>query len=142
MSVLADDAVAKFSRRLQAIPEKLRVVAELADAEPYPPVVHGRSYRRYSTRQLMILIAVVAVLLSILRMSHRQSYCQRKAAFHEALAAFHRGQRPTNMNPTAAASLVAGVRRRPELAVFHSRMKVKWQNAAAHPWLRVDDDPP
>jgi hypothetical protein len=141
MSVFADDAAAKLSRRLQAIPEKLRVVAELADADPYPPIVDTRSYRRFSTRQLMIFVAVVAVFLSVARMWHRQSYCQQKAAFHEDMAAFHRGGRPKNMNPGDIARLLAGVRRRPELAVFHSRMKIKWQNAAAHPWLRVDDDP-
>jgi hypothetical protein len=142
MSVLADDAAAKLSRRLRAIPEKLRAVSAFADADPYPPIVHGCSYRRCSMRHLMILVAVVAVLISVLRVWHNRSYCQQQAAFHEAIAAFHRGRWPTSMNPSDAARLFAGMRRRPELAILHSRMKVKWHNAAAHPWLRVEADPP
>jgi hypothetical protein len=46
------------------------------------------------------------------------------------------------MNPFDAARLFAGVRRRPELGILHSRLNVKWQNAAAHPWIPVEADPP
>jgi hypothetical protein len=38
--------------------------------------------------------------------------------------------------------LMAILPRRPEVAVLHSRMSVKWQDAAAHPWLPVEADPP
>ena len=142
MSVLADSAAAKLSRRLHAIPEKLRVISGLADTGRYPSWVRPRTSRRFSTRHLMTVIAVVAVFLNVVRVWHNRSYCERMAAFHEAMAAFHRGRWPTNMNPSDAARLFAGVRRRPALAVHHSRMKVKWQNAAAYPWLRVEADPP
>jgi hypothetical protein len=90
----------------------------------------------------MILVAAVAIFLSVVRVWHNRWYCQQKAAFHEEMAAFHRGRTPVNMSPKDVARLFAGVRRRPELAVLHSRMKLKWQNAAAHPWLRVEADPP
>lgn len=142
MSVVANNAAAKLSRRLRAIPEKLHAISDLVDSGPYPPLVRARASRRLSTRHLMILVAVVAVFLSVLRVWHNRSYCLQKAAFHEAMAAFHRGGWPINMNQRDAARLFAGVRRRPELAVHHSRMKVKWQNAAAYPWLRVEDNPP
>ena len=90
----------------------------------------------------MILVAGVALFLSVLRGLHNRFYCQRKADFHEAMAEFHRGGWPTKMNASDAFRLFAGMRRRPALAIHHSRMRVKWQNAADRPWLRVEDDPP
>ena len=143
MSVFADTADAKLSRRLRAIPAKLHAIADLADQPgQYAQVVRTRRSRRFSTRQLMILVAVVALFLSVVRGLHNRLYCQRKADFHEAMAEFHRGGWPTKMNRTDAFRLLAGMRRRPALAIHHSRMRVKWQNAADHPWLRVDEDSP
>jgi plasmid stabilization system protein ParE len=143
MSVFADTAAAKLSTRLRAIPEKLRTISDLADHPgQYAQVVRPRRSRRFSTRRLMILIAVVALFLSVLRVLHNRLYCQRQAALHEAMAEFHRGGWPTKMNASDAFRLFAGMRRRPALAIHHSRMRVKWQNAADRPWLRVEDDPP
>jgi hypothetical protein len=142
MSVIADNAAAKLTIRLQAIPEQLRAVSELADADPHPAVVRARSFRRFSTRRLMILVAIAALFLSVARVWHNRLYCQQRAAYHAAMAELHRGRLPANMSSADAARLFAGVRRRPELAIHHSRMKVKWQNAAVNPWLRVEADPP
>jgi hypothetical protein len=142
MRVLADDAAAKLSRRLRAIPDQLRTISGLVDPDRYPPVVHARRSRRFSTRHLMMLIALVGVCLGVARLWQDVLYCSQKAAFHEDMAAFHRGQRPTNMAPSDAALLISVMRRRPDLAVLHSRMKVKWKAAAAHPWLPVEPDPP
>lgn len=90
----------------------------------------------------MILVAAVGLVLGVLRVWQDVSFCQQKAAFHEDMAAFHRGQWPKNMNQSDAAALIAVVRRRPDLAVLHSRMKVKWEYAAARPWLPVEADLP
>jgi hypothetical protein len=142
MRVPTDNAAVKLSRRLRVIPEQLRAISGLVDPDRYPFVVHPRPRRRFSTRHLMLLIAVVGVFLGVLRVWQDVSYCLQKAAFHEDMAAFHRGRWPTNMNRADAALLLAVMPRRPELAVLHSRMRVKWQSAAAHPWLPVEPDPP
>jgi hypothetical protein len=142
MSVLAENATARLSGRLQTIPEKLRAISGLVDRDRYPRVVHALRLRRFSMLHLMVLVAVVAVMLGVLRVWQDRAYCQQKAAFHEDMAAFHRGRWPSNMNRTDAARLLAVTRRRPELAVLHSRMREKWQEAAALPWLAVEPDPP
>jgi hypothetical protein len=142
MRVLADDAATKLSKRLQVIPEQLRAISSLVDPDRYPPVVHALRVRRLSTRHLMMLIALVAVRLGAARLWEDVLYCRQKAAFHEDMAAFHRGRWPTNMASSDAALLAAVMRRRPELAVLHSRMREKWQEAASRPWISVEPDPP
>jgi hypothetical protein len=92
--------------------------------------------------QLMILVAVAGLFLGALRLWLDVSYRLQKAAFHQKMAALHRGQLPPNMKPAAFVRLMAAMPRRPELAVLHSRMSEKWQDAAAHPWLPVEADPP
>lgn len=142
MSVLAENAAARLSGRLQTIPEKLRAISGLVDPDRYPRVVRALRLRRLSTWHLMILVAVVALFLGVLRVCQDRAYCQQMVAFHEDMAAFHRGRWPTNMNRSDAARLVAVIRRRAELAVLHSRMREKWQTGAAYPWLPVEADPP
>jgi hypothetical protein len=142
MRALADNAAAKLSRRLRTIPEQVRAISGLVDPDRYPPVVHNLRARRFSIRHLMMLIALVAGFLGVARLWQDIMYRRRKAEFHEDMAAFHRGQWPTNMNRSDAAVLIAVMRRRPELAVLHSRMKAKWREAAACPWLPVKPDPP
>jgi hypothetical protein len=141
MRVLADNAAAKLSRRLRVIPAQLRAISALVDPDRYPPVFNARHARRVSTRHLMLLIALVAVCLGVARLWLDVSSCRQQAAFHEDMAAFHRGRWPKNMNRSDAARLFAVMRRRPELAVLHSQMREKWQEAAAHPWLPVEPDP-
>jgi hypothetical protein len=139
MRVLEDSAAAKLSRRRRAIPEQVRAISCLVDPDRYPPaVVRGLQTRRCSTRHLMILIALVAVCLGAGRLWQDVSYCLQEAAFHEVMAEFHRGGWPTNMNRNDAVLLIAVTRRRPDLAVLHSRMREKWQEAAAQPWLPVE----
>jgi hypothetical protein len=141
MGVLVDNSAAKLSKRLRAFPEQLRAIYRLVEAHRDPPDEH-RAARRLSTWHLMILVAVVALFLGAQRVWRDASYCWEKAAYHEDMAVFHRGGWPTNMSPTDAALLLAAMPRRPELAVLHSRMRVKWQQAAACPWLPVEPDPP
>ncbi len=93
-------------------------------------------------RHLMILVAVVGVFLGVLRLWLDVSHRRQKAAFHEEMAALHRGRRPPNMKVAAFRRLMTVMPRHPELAVLHSRMKEKWQDAAAHPWQPVEADPP
>ena len=142
MRVLADNADAKLLRRLRVIPRRLRAIASLVDRDRCPPVVRALWPVRFSTRHLMILVAVVGVFLGVLRLWLDVSYRLQKAAFHADMAALHRGRRPANMAFPAFARLMAAMPRRPQLAVLHSRMKEKWQDAAAHPWLPVEADPP
>ena len=142
MPVLVDNSAAKLSRRLRVLPEQLRAITALVDPDRYPRLVRTLPRRRLSTRHLMFLVAAVAVVLGAFRLWRDVSYRWRQAAFHEDMAAFHRGRWPPNMNRRAAAALMASTRRRPELAVFHSRMKVKWELAADNPGLPVEDDPP
>jgi hypothetical protein len=89
----------------------------------------------------MIIVAVAALFLAAQRVWQDMSHAWRRAAYHEDMAAFHRGGWPTHMSPTDAALLVATTPRRPDLAIIHSRMKEKWQEAAACPWVPVDPDP-
>ena len=142
MRVLVDNANAKLSRRLQVIPLHLRAIASLVDRDRYPVVVRALWPKRFSTRHLMILVAIAGLFLGVLRLWLDVSFRLQKAAFHEKMAALHRGQRPANMKRAAFFRLMAVIPRRPELAVLHSRMREKWQEAAAHPWLPVEADPP
>jgi hypothetical protein len=142
MREIANSAADKLSIRLQMIPRHLRAVASLANLDRYPPVVRALSLGRHSTRHLMILIAVLAVILAPLRLWLDVSNRFRNAEFHADMAAFHRGQRTVNMTPADIARLTLAVRRRPDLAMLHARLTKKWQDAAAHPWLPVEPDPP
>jgi hypothetical protein len=142
MGELVDNSAAKLSKRLRAFPEQLRAIYRLVDAHRDPPDDHVIAPRRLSTRHLMILVAVVAVFLGALREWRDISYCWKRAAYHEDMAIFHRGGRPSHMSPSDFALLVAATPRRPELAMLHSQMREKWQQAAACPWLPVEPDPP
>jgi hypothetical protein len=142
MGDLADNAATKLSRRLRAFPEQLRAIYCLVDEHRDWPEVRAATPRRFSTRHLMIFVAVVAMLLGVQRVYHDISYCWARAAYHEDMALFHRGGWPTHMSRNDAARLLAVMRRRPDLAVVHSQMKEKWQQAAACPWLPVEPDPP
>ena len=90
----------------------------------------------------MILIAVLAVILAPLRLWLDVSNRFRNAQFHADMAAYHRGLLPANMTSADVARLMAVVRPQTGLAAVHSRLKEKWQYAAAHPWLPVAADPP
>jgi hypothetical protein len=142
MGELADSAAAKLSRRLRAFPEQLRAIYCLVDAHREWSEDRAVTARRFLTRHLMILVAVVAAFLGAQRLWQDISYCWDRAAYHEDMAVFHRGGWPTHMSPSDVALLVATMPRRAELAVLHSRMKEKWQQAAACPWLPVEPDPP
>jgi hypothetical protein len=49
---------------------------------------------------------------------------------------------PTHMSRSDVARLVAVTPRRRDLAMIHSEMQRKWEEAAACPWLPVEPDPP
>jgi len=138
---VADDAAAKLSARLRVIPWHLRAIASLASPDRYPPVLRTLSSGRLSIRHLMVPVAVIGVLLGGVRLWQDVSYRLQKIAFHEDMAAYHRGRRPPNMNASDLALLVKVMRRRPEWAVLHSRLRLKWQRASVCPWLPVEADP-
>jgi hypothetical protein len=137
MRVLADNEAARLSRRLPAIPRRLRAIASLARPD------RRRSVGRFATRHLMILVAVVAVILSAFRLWLVVPYRLQKAAFHERMAAFHAGRRAAlNMTKADFVRLQNVVLPRREMAKLHFQMKEKWEDAAAHPWQPVEADPP
>ena len=136
MRVLTDNEAAKLSKRLPAIPRHLREIASLALPN------RRRSVGRFATRDLLILVAVVGVVLGALRLWLVVPYRQQKAAFHERMAAFHAGRRPLNMTRADLVRLRNVVLPRREMAVLHHQMKEKWEDAAAHPWQPVEADPP
>jgi hypothetical protein len=142
MPILADSAAAKVSRRLRLIPRHLQAIASLAGSDRYPRIARAFSVKRFSTKHLIIFVAVVAIFLGLLRVELDVWYCLQRATFHADMAAYHRGRPNPKLSPADLARLKAAVPRRPELAILHSRMSEKWHEAAAQPWLPVEPDPP
>jgi hypothetical protein len=89
----------------------------------------------------MMLIALSALCLGGARLWQDILYCRQKAAFHEDMAAFHRGGWPSNMNRSDAALLFAVVRRRPELSVLHSPQGKRTGPTAKPLAVESRDDP-
>jgi hypothetical protein len=102
-----------------------------------------RDRRRITIRQLMFLIGCWAVVLGAWRHYRWNAYCMERAEYHAGLEAFHRYPSwPGAVSPGPGGRQIGLMKRRPELASYHSRMRQKWEHAAARPWLSVEPDPP
>ncbi len=82
--------------------------------------------------------AVVALLLGAVVTLKRIQDRLEKAGHHDVLASVYGGESSIR----APAPQLPGDHPRPEVAGYHVRMRRKWEQAAARPWLPVDPDPP
>jgi hypothetical protein len=93
----------------------------------YTPI-RGRSLPRLTP------LAVVALLLGANLMWMRIEDRLARASQHDVWARIYGGESSVPAAP--------GFPPKPEVAAYHSRMRRKWEQAAARPWLPVDPDPP
>jgi hypothetical protein len=86
---------------------------------------------RFTVRQMMIAVAVVAGLASVEAMRRRSSDLQEHAESHKV----------------EACGIALGIRPDPEhrweaWIAYHMMLSRKYERAAAHPWLPIAPDPP
>src|SRR4051794_11049283 len=103
---------------------------------------------RFTVRRLMVAVAVVAVCMGLLTMRQRAATRRARALSHAAkaderrvvVAVWRRGNvRLINITREQAE---ADVGRCERAATYHEAMRRKWEEAARHPWLAVEPDPP
>jgi hypothetical protein len=98
---------------------------------------------RFSIRQIMVVVAAVAVIVAVrietARMRLRRLDCQLRSLDHSIGAARYDGRGVVSCRgPIELPSSVDNPRR----AAHHAAMSRKWADAAEHPWLPVEPDPP
>ena len=98
---------------------------------------------RMTTRRWMVAMAIVAVIvvvrIKIARMKLRRLDCQLRSIAHTIGAARYDGTGVVSCRgPYELPSSVYNPRR----AAYHAAMSRKWADAAEHPWLPVEPDPP
>ena len=139
MFTLGIKSRAEIGGRLRVIS---RIAAEAAVAADEQTALMQRNRRKVTIRQLMMLIALWAVVMGTWRLHRWCAYCIERAEYHGAQEALHRYPWPGAIIPAQAGLTGKASRPRPELADYHFRMRQKWERAAAWPWLSVEPDPP
>ena len=114
---------------------------------------------RLTVRQMMVAVAVVAVVTGGTVIARRQDVYRVRAVFHaqqEHVAANRwrhwsqeairlsgppgdRNQPGSDQERQLAVAMVAYSRNR---AAHHARLRVKYERVARYPWLPIDPDPP
>jgi hypothetical protein len=98
---------------------------------------------RFTMRKMMVVVAAVAVVetlwIETARMSRRRLDYQLRSIGHGIAAARYDGRGVVSCRgPLEPPSAV----RNPSRAAYHAAMSRKWADAAEHPWLPVEPDPP
>ncbi len=83
----------------------------------------------FTTRRLMIAVAVLGLLFGGVNLGLRSVHYRREALIHEFLEEILAVQQH-HSGPD------------PERSAYHAALKLKYQRAAARPWLAVEPDPP
>jgi hypothetical protein len=100
-----------------------------------------------TTRRWMIVVAVAALIMTRAEVRRRQNEFQRLAAHHKkerSLIVAGRGRKSGDIeiwlrhDPSKNSWRLSSVWK----AVYHSRMREKYERAARYPWLPVEPDPP
>jgi hypothetical protein len=130
-----------FPDRMTSFAGRLNVVSQLVAEEMIaePP---ERPAKRLTIPHLLALVVVIAVVLSVQRLRQHQIYRLERAAYHEDLEVFHGGGFPSHMAADDAVLFVAVMPRHSKLVSFHREMRLKWEQGARRPWVRVAPDPP
>jgi hypothetical protein len=106
-------------------------------------------FPRFTTRSLMLVVAVVAILIASELMRRRWDYCRKHAIYCRQVAAgfrgIHDGQirgnyrfRVTHDGPDVATTPESQV----AWAVYYERLGLSYDRVARRPWLSIPADPP
>jgi hypothetical protein len=139
MATLGIKSQAELGGRLREI---ARIAADEAAARDAADALARRKRRRSTIRQMMFLVAFWAVILGGWRHYWWNAYCTERAQYHAGLEAFHRNPQAVRMSAARAGRSRARFKPRPDLVAYHYQMRLKWERAAAQPWLSVEPDPP
>jgi hypothetical protein len=101
------------------------------------PPSWGRRLRRLAPWMVVVLLLGAEVMREVTW--QRSWYRLGQAHWHDYQAGIH--GRPYRLPPPPPPP-GSGFRQRPEVAAYHVRMREKWEQAADHPWLPVEPDPP
>jgi hypothetical protein len=108
---------------------------------------------RFTTRRLMVLVALLAILMQIARLSATAYHRWQSAYSHELLAHTMRmngevirvtmaRRSRQGAAPAAVKQDRAALAQHVEWAEYYSRLSIKYRRAARYPWLLVPPDPP
>jgi hypothetical protein len=106
---------------------------------------------RMTTRRWMIAVAIVAIALATVLLSHRHLWMGERGDYHERIErrqadrARGLGQLAvsfTDSHPEMAARLRAHATFEAELGDQHARLKEKYRSVARYPWLTIEPEPP
>jgi hypothetical protein len=140
MAILGIKSRAELGGRLRSI---ARISGEAVVASDEADEVARRNRRRVTIRHIMFLVAFWAVVLGAWRHCQWNAYCVERARYHAGLEAFHSyAVWPGPVSTGQGGPQIGPMKQRPELAIYHSRMRRKWERAAARPWVSVEPDPP
>ena len=112
---------------------------------------------RMTTRQWMIAVAVVGIVLAGVERMFRQSDLYRQRAYHHAIMEATDGGRYCSLfiffddevcpfklpagTPAGTDGLLGHDARADARQLYHHRMYHKWLRAASRPWLPIEPDP-
>jgi hypothetical protein len=115
---------------------------------------------RLTTRRLMVIVAVIAVALTLDKMARRVQFCQSRAAYHDWQERESRVSAKYDPKVTGPQTLVTDdggtwsldascytdmVKRRPvafRLAQWHATVKGRYLRAKRRPWQTIPNYPP
>ena len=140
MAILGIRSRAELGGRLRSI---ACIAGDAVVASDRADEIARRNRRRVTIRQMMFLVAFWAVVLGAWRHCSWNAYCLERAQYHAGLEAFHSYEAWAGpVSPGPGGQPIGLTKRRPALAMYHARMRGKWERAAARPWVPVDPDPP
>ena len=97
---------------------------------------------RPSVRRLMVAVAVVAVVIGLGAEGERRRGRYARLARQHSVVRDELHKFLAIVPPSSSLEFFGDRRAVAELVGYHGRLKAKYEEAARHPWLPVEPDPP
>ena len=97
---------------------------------------------RLTVRRLMVAVAIVAVVIGIVTELDRRRERYTRLARQHSVVRDELHKFLVVVPPSGSLEFFGDRRAIAELVGYHGRLKAKYEEAARHPWLPVEPDPP